>query len=1074
MSNCKPPRSSFVGSGRRIEGGFLATHKQDFNAHVSGENFRHCATQVDMAPEINNFPGTTVQEVLENLYDYISNISGGLFVSIGNITDDGYASGDYNVGDDGIITLEQAFSAAFLDPQLQNGGVVVVKAGTYSLTGSVSVPPNITIWGEPGGVVINGLVNEEPMFIFNSINSTVSISEDNSVESIYSLQKSKLWNLTLIHDLQQIGGSSNISTPMISVQNGSEVVFERVTLLGNTRSIGNPLTPASSARAIETVGTSTNPTYVEIINSYIDGFSGAVKFSSINGAKDSLIIKDSKIRYLGTGNSKNAVETTLCNISIVGNTFIGEYDNVNFLSSSPIHLEADQVADDNVRCVISNNDGGLTSGTDIDFQKTFFDASNIDTASSSGILKGVLSLNNSWGAEYNSNSFYITVGDGSTSIGNITGRNALDIAFELSSSGGLNVPIIYVGQGIYEITNNKTNNNVSLIGLGSKSKPIIYLNFSNDNSSSNLFSNKYMKLSYEIKNIDFRKSSSSPTSEINTIDFDSIHENSEISSCQFTDVQVYFSGIGTTSVTNCDFIDSLDTVPYVSCFIIGTVNTRTLEGVCYIKNCNFKNCRYPFSAGQSISTSNKTHLMIENCTFDLGLGSGNTTPISQALPNLPFWSNFKQRYIWVDLNGNFSLKNCYFENVSVAAQQFEPVNQSLVNGGTHDVWIEIRANKTTIKDNTMLLPDQPVYGSNALVPSLLFAPKIDLNVEGNSIRGNLPIAIVGENLIIQGAGNASNESPSISISNNKITRWQRENPSVGQRVWDAMDCISIVLNEWTIIADESSFSPYPNAQISITNNNISNSNEFIDTNAQNAFTFGNNPNITNPISGDMFSSLVFIHADGWNINVSENLLDGWAPNRNWQVLSQPSYYSTLTVKNAPNIGVDSRYWSVSSTICNNKIIHSTAGSLIGNGQRCLGLYLRGVHSIVNNNFFTYYGSAASYEDGKIGWFEVDYNNNFPSYTNTIINNNIFHRNSSSPLPQNSGMYLNSVNDFAKGVISNNLITRERNVNGNFSGLKSEWGRIANIPIGWKVEFDEPGVNDTTNTTVSYYNFKGRG
>lgn len=90
--NCAPIRTPFVGSGRRPEGGFLAVHKRDFNAHISGGGFRHCASQIDVEDGIS-IPGDTVQEVLENISvgasDWFSvltagNFSGGIDVNVNN------------------------------------------------------------------------------------------------------------------------------------------------------------------------------------------------------------------------------------------------------------------------------------------------------------------------------------------------------------------------------------------------------------------------------------------------------------------------------------------------------------------------------------------------------------------------------------------------------------------------------------------------------------------------------------------------------------------------------------------------------------------------------------------------------------------------------------------------------------------------------------------------------------------------------------------------------------------------------------------------------------------------------
>lgn len=55
----------FIGSSRRQEGGFLGTHKQDFETHRKGCDWRHEADHIDMNPIIPKFPGLNVQETLE-------------------------------------------------------------------------------------------------------------------------------------------------------------------------------------------------------------------------------------------------------------------------------------------------------------------------------------------------------------------------------------------------------------------------------------------------------------------------------------------------------------------------------------------------------------------------------------------------------------------------------------------------------------------------------------------------------------------------------------------------------------------------------------------------------------------------------------------------------------------------------------------------------------------------------------------------------------------------------------------------------------------------------------------------
>src|SRR5690554_536066 len=132
----------FIGSGRQKEGGFLAVHKQDFKAHIDGteKDYNHSAESINMSPPIDIFNNLlnaeTLQETLEKMANVLAN-SGQGFISIG----DGYEAGDFNVGDPGIATLNDAFAHAFATDRLQNGGIILLKAGTYYLYQNVQVPP---------------------------------------------------------------------------------------------------------------------------------------------------------------------------------------------------------------------------------------------------------------------------------------------------------------------------------------------------------------------------------------------------------------------------------------------------------------------------------------------------------------------------------------------------------------------------------------------------------------------------------------------------------------------------------------------------------------------------------------------------------------------------------------------------------------------------------------------------------------------------------------------------------------------------------------------------------------------
>lgn len=59
----------YPGVNRAREGGVFGTHKQDFNAHVTGGDWRHTASQIDVTPAL--LGGSTVQDNLEAVVPYV-------------------------------------------------------------------------------------------------------------------------------------------------------------------------------------------------------------------------------------------------------------------------------------------------------------------------------------------------------------------------------------------------------------------------------------------------------------------------------------------------------------------------------------------------------------------------------------------------------------------------------------------------------------------------------------------------------------------------------------------------------------------------------------------------------------------------------------------------------------------------------------------------------------------------------------------------------------------------------------------------------------------------------------------
>lgn len=391
----------FIGSGRQKEGGFLAVHKKDFKAHIDGteKDYNHSAESINMSPPIDIFNNLlnaeTLQETLEKMANVLAN-SGQGFISIG----DGYEAGDFNVGDPGIATLNDAFAHAFAADRLQNGGIILLKAGTYYLYQNVQVPPGITIMGEPTATNIIGEMSEEPMFTFPKVINMHEI-EPGATAMAQPSSQNKLWGLTLFDNLDGNiagGGPSMSAVPMIDCKRGSNVVIDGCFFVG--KAVKGPVSVTHRG-----VGYSGNaggqPTTLHVKNSYFDGIKTPIDFDTVEGEKDYLIVENNRARSLGGGsllpslNERSFVAFTTCNATLVSNFHEGLNDDwgasVCFLIKNVI------VNSENVSISIVGNSGKISGS----LNPSFIENANknnfiVDSRAIKTDLR-IITSGNSWG-----------------------------------------------------------------------------------------------------------------------------------------------------------------------------------------------------------------------------------------------------------------------------------------------------------------------------------------------------------------------------------------------------------------------------------------------------------------------------------------------------------------------------------------------------------------------------------------------------------------------------------------------------------------------------------------------------
>jgi len=327
--------SRFVGTGRRREGGFSALHRQDFNAHTDGSDYRHDSSQIDMSSVLSSTPGaTTVQETLEAISN-ITTSAGSGFISIGNI--DGYAQGSYNVGSGN--TLAQAFSEAQGDVRLENGGLILVMAGTYRTSTTIQLNPGISVMGEVGGTIIIGEMSEQPIFNIKKSNNLTGIGSYGTQEvlSDEALDRAMFFNMTLSDNLDgyvQSGGlpvSTMQTVPMVQIETGARISFEECRFIGRVHNSGVNPERAKTSCALGTIATTGTGTHLSVRKCYFDAMKIGIDFAPDGGNLDYLIVTQCRARTWGLETTPATTDyaqqcfiaMSLCNFTITDNIHSG-------------------------------------------------------------------------------------------------------------------------------------------------------------------------------------------------------------------------------------------------------------------------------------------------------------------------------------------------------------------------------------------------------------------------------------------------------------------------------------------------------------------------------------------------------------------------------------------------------------------------------------------------------------------------------------------------------------------------------------------------------------------------------
>lgn len=439
------------GSGNVMQKrGKLAAYKADLLAHKDGTGFRQRAESVDMHPPLAIISSSTdVQGVLEDIENFLLNDDA--FASIG---DNINSFGMYNVGDPGLPTVESCFAAAFASARISfRGGIIQLKAGQYNFTSTVTLPVGTSLIGELGGTILNA-TTANPIFKISSGNvETIRLAP-----AIYAdgSQQTKLYNLSFFDAFGDTNPYLNLST-IIQCERGSHLRVERCTAFGKIGPVGSPPPTTRFFISYDTTTLSTRNSILQIENCQVSGVQQVVDFDIETGKNNKLLIKNNRFWVsgrLGVGVAArytSAVAFKACNANLSHNQiWFGLDSGTPTLQTIETAFACYDPGSTVRNLTIVGNQGFYTDSTLADQDNRLIAEDNNGLSLCRAAISG-----NVMGGASDSNNWFIVVGDGSQSVGDINGefaiQNIVKYFYEMNAGDEHGGIIIYVKPGSYTI-----------------------------------------------------------------------------------------------------------------------------------------------------------------------------------------------------------------------------------------------------------------------------------------------------------------------------------------------------------------------------------------------------------------------------------------------------------------------------------------------------------------------------------------------------------------------------------------------------------------------------------------------
>jgi hypothetical protein len=391
-----------------------------------------------------------------------------------------------------------------------------------------------------------------------------------------------------------------------------------------------------------------------------------------------------------------------------------------------------------VRIVITGNSGGLYEPAAAALERNLF----VDGRSSKTVaVEGVIT-SNSWGLKYN-NDWFFTVGDGASSVGDITGSSALDTAIIRSQVSNEGVTIV-VNPGTYTLTatGSAVGQRPKIMGNPWFSNPVI--NVAGTGPAGSLGHNG-IHVGMELSNLTFNAVGSAQTIDMYP-SAGGTDGRWHVSNCEFNDVTLNIEQQGSSTyssveIENCEFNQTGAFANTVS--LVMTESTQFIN----VRSCHFHSTGYALYIGDVSSGQQIQRINIEKCLFD-GVSTGSNQSIDA---NSPLGSSFNY-YIYLfngsrqsDVTFRDTTIRFVSDTSSAGVFNYEPLDSTISNQLIHVVCGTI-----TVDNCKVFGPYQTYVDSGTwALPTWYVLARRSVQFLNSRIFGSLPVKINSDSFSLE-------------------------------------------------------------------------------------------------------------------------------------------------------------------------------------------------------------------------------------------------------------------------------------------------------------------------------------